>query len=346
MELQRLLTELRVSPSNAMALTILAEKFASRSAWRPYLDVLPATFHTPLFWSDAEMRELQNTSLAIFARQRQESVIYSAEVLQQQLRQHPLGKQLFPTGTFTLETFQWALSCVWSRSFRVRLQGRDGGAMVPLADMFNMGHPVKIREDGVDGITLTATHHIAAGEHIFVRYSTRPTMAQLVLDYGIMPEERSEFVHVAVVPALALRLSGAVVDVLDQLDLLPIHPFFYVPADEDAKELLIALRAEVIGDTNVLQLHSKNPKSLTYPLPDASQEAQVWLRLVDVLSTVLRNYPTTADEDEVLLQAAVGTRRTAIAMRLAEKRVLQSRLRVARAQVTRLTRMSETNAEL
>lgn len=35
----------------------------SASKWKPYLDILPQTFDTPLFWSEAELKELEGTSL-------------------------------------------------------------------------------------------------------------------------------------------------------------------------------------------------------------------------------------------------------------------------------------------
>lgn len=35
----------------------------SSSAWKPYLDVLPEAFDTPMFWSDDELQELQASPL-------------------------------------------------------------------------------------------------------------------------------------------------------------------------------------------------------------------------------------------------------------------------------------------
>lgn len=34
-----------------------------KSPWKPYLDILPKEFDTPMFWSEAELSELQNTSV-------------------------------------------------------------------------------------------------------------------------------------------------------------------------------------------------------------------------------------------------------------------------------------------
>jgi SET domain-containing protein 6 len=35
----------------------------SASKWKPYLNILPHIFDTPLFWSEAELKELEGTSL-------------------------------------------------------------------------------------------------------------------------------------------------------------------------------------------------------------------------------------------------------------------------------------------
>jgi SET domain-containing protein 6 len=33
------------------------------SRWKPYIDVLPTTFDTPMFWSESELKELEGTVL-------------------------------------------------------------------------------------------------------------------------------------------------------------------------------------------------------------------------------------------------------------------------------------------
>ena len=34
-----------------------------KSQWKPYLDILPTSFDTPMFWSEAELKELEGTVL-------------------------------------------------------------------------------------------------------------------------------------------------------------------------------------------------------------------------------------------------------------------------------------------
>lgn len=47
-------------PWSTLIIVMMYEYFkGSGSKWKPYIDVLPASFETPMFWSDAELDELQ-----------------------------------------------------------------------------------------------------------------------------------------------------------------------------------------------------------------------------------------------------------------------------------------------
>lgn len=47
-------------PWSSLILVMMYEYFrGDESKWKPYMDVLPASFETPMFWTDAELNELQ-----------------------------------------------------------------------------------------------------------------------------------------------------------------------------------------------------------------------------------------------------------------------------------------------
>jgi UV DNA damage endonuclease len=47
-------------PWSTLIIVMMYEYFkGSESKWKPYIDVLPSSFETPMFWSDAELDELQ-----------------------------------------------------------------------------------------------------------------------------------------------------------------------------------------------------------------------------------------------------------------------------------------------
>lgn len=53
-----------LDPWESLILIMLYEHLqGDASRWKPYLDVLPTTFDTPMFWSDSELKELEGTVL-------------------------------------------------------------------------------------------------------------------------------------------------------------------------------------------------------------------------------------------------------------------------------------------
>ena len=57
-----------LEPWLQLALFLLHESGRPASPWRAYLDTLPQTGGAPLFWSDAELRELQGTQVLLSVR--------------------------------------------------------------------------------------------------------------------------------------------------------------------------------------------------------------------------------------------------------------------------------------
>jgi hypothetical protein len=163
--LSKAIYDLDISPTNAIALVLLSLKLRNDDRWSPYFgirfaeeaefhvgcsfnslmcffDILPRSFSTPLYWSQQERAQLQGTSLDAFASQRARIINATHASLVGALREY--SPALLPLDRLTADEFRWALSVVWSRSFRVRLGEDIVGALVPLGDMFNMGAPVKV----------------------------------------------------------------------------------------------------------------------------------------------------------------------------------------------------------
>lgn len=119
----------------AIALFLIQESSNSSSKWRPYLDSLPKTLDSPLFWSDEELAELQGTQLlgsvvGYFEFLQNEYNKLAEEVLEPNLK-------LFDPELFTFDAFRWAFGILRSRSF-APLTGEDL-ALVPVADLVNHG---------------------------------------------------------------------------------------------------------------------------------------------------------------------------------------------------------------
>lgn len=96
--------QLRASPvrgTNLMALFLLRQREAD-ARWHPFFNVLPRALHTTLFWSEAELAELQESELASMTRARVDAVESHYESLPENLNVH-----------LSAADFRWALSILW-----------------------------------------------------------------------------------------------------------------------------------------------------------------------------------------------------------------------------------------
>jgi len=71
------------------------------SRWKPYIDILPTTFDTPIFWTEDELKELDDTILTTEKIGKQESDEMLRSRILPVILQHPTV--FFPEGAHQLE---------------------------------------------------------------------------------------------------------------------------------------------------------------------------------------------------------------------------------------------------
>lgn len=157
-------------PWTSLILVMIYEYLqGNASRWKPYFDVLPQTFDTPLFWSESELRELQGTCLTAEKIGKGES----DEMLRKRVVKtvQANSKIFFPTGAALLsEAELLALahrmgSTVMAYAFDLDnaneesedeedgwVEDRDGKTMlgmVPMADILNANAEFNVRQTGL-----------------------------------------------------------------------------------------------------------------------------------------------------------------------------------------------------
>ena len=146
------------------------------SHWYPYIQILPATFSTPLFHKE---NYVENTS-----------VFYLAQTMLQSMTE---VYTLLGLDTFTLDDFLWAYTVVTSRAFRVT--GR-GTVLIPLADLANhvsVTGEANLRTMGIDEssdrfVLKHTDKQVVEGEELCLKYDELATW-QLLLYYGFAIED-------------------------------------------------------------------------------------------------------------------------------------------------------------
>ncbi|OAA39631.1 SET domain-containing protein RMS1 [Beauveria brongniartii RCEF 3172] len=322
----------------ALILVLLYEHLrGTASAWRPYLDVLPATFETPMFWTGAELGALQAGATA-----GKGSAALSDEALV--ALAHRMGSTIMAYA-FDLENDEEREDEEDEDGW---VEDRDGKAMmgmVPMADILNADAEFNAHVNhGDNELTVTALRPINAGEEILNYYGPHPN-SELLRRYGYVTERHSrydvveipwELVEAATVSQLGLS-QEAWAKVRGQLD-------------EDEMEDTFVLEREC-PDVLPTGLFPPSPPAHFAGLPgDLQEQLHEFLRAVravdarlvpdrrrkrDELQTAIAaralaaleaQYPTTLAQDEQLLASGgplSDKERMAVVVRVGEKRLLR-----------------------
>uniref|UniRef100_A0A182XVY3 protein-histidine N-methyltransferase n=1 Tax=Anopheles stephensi TaxID=30069 RepID=A0A182XVY3_ANOST len=126
-----------------LALALIIERFGANSFWKPYLDVLPDRYTTPLYYTPEDMAELHETEASLPAlklcKQIARQYIFIRNYVQDRVDEL--------RDCFTYDVFRWAVSTVMTRQNKVpvNLAGFDGMdftlALIPFWDMANHAYP-------------------------------------------------------------------------------------------------------------------------------------------------------------------------------------------------------------
>jgi hypothetical protein len=136
--LQPVVNTKQLTPTNIMALHLLNEKFNASSNFLPWIQMLPDTFETPMFWSDEELQDLVGSTVYSVTKKRKQTLTADYNnIFGVLFDEFPA---LFDKASYTLDAYKWAVSTVWARSFVFNIDGSQVPVIVPFADMFEHGN--------------------------------------------------------------------------------------------------------------------------------------------------------------------------------------------------------------
>ncbi|PFH62525.1 hypothetical protein XA68_13264 [Ophiocordyceps unilateralis] len=342
---------------SALILVLMYEHFlGSDSSWKPYLDVLPETFDTPMFWSDQELAELQasalpskigkaeaddtfRTRLLPVIRGRPDVFRSSEGYSDQQLLglAHRMGSTVMAYA-FDLENDEdddEANEDGW-------VENREDKAlmgMVPMADMMNADAEFNAHVNHEDEhLTVTSLRPIQAGEEILNYYGPHPN-SELLRRYGYVTDKHARY---DIVELPWSRIEDATAAHLN------------LPQDVIDKSRIRMQEDDELEDSFVLERVSNEPlsdgtldgtASVSEVPADLHRQLKALLKILqgrdvldkrarDEVQTVIltralvaveSSYRTSMAEDELLLRQDGGLskrRKMAIQVRLGEKRLI------------------------
>ncbi|KAK4184329.1 hypothetical protein QBC35DRAFT_506158 [Podospora australis] len=185
------------------------------SPWKPYLDILPATFNTPMFWTDSELSELQASALVAKVGKADADMMIASKILPV-IRAH--SSIFFPSGASSLNDDQLTQlahrmgSTIMAYAFDLEQdieipeegienddeweedrEGKTMLGMVPMADILNADAEFNAHiNHGADVLEAVSLRPIKAGEEILNFYGPLSN-AELLRRYGYVTEKHARW---------------------------------------------------------------------------------------------------------------------------------------------------------
>ncbi|KAJ2028404.1 hypothetical protein GGI03_001668 [Coemansia sp. RSA 2337] len=237
-----------------LSLFLIHERFVTKEAsfWKPYIDILPLEFHTPLQFNEEELKFLRGTPAEFAVEERREGY---REQYRAALELVP--ESVIPRDVLTFENYLWAMTVLSSRSFSKDLMEgslcvltAESEVLMPLLDMTNHypRTPVTwtICDDGVGFSNFSA---IEASQEIVNDYGQKSN-EELMMGYGFcVPQNPLSCFHIKLNYSQD-PLVEAKERILAAAGLTKSHDQ-YIRASELPIDLLPVLRVMVMTDVDL-----------------------------------------------------------------------------------------------
>ncbi|OAA41798.1 SET domain protein [Metarhizium rileyi] len=344
---------------SSLILIMMHEFFlGNQSKWKPYLDILPLTFDTPMFWSEGEVAYLQASAmvnkigkadaeemfrarLIPVIRANPSTFMSSVEYSDEDLIQlaHRMGSTIMAYA-FDLEKEE-ANGDDESDGWVEDREGRSMMGMVAMADILNADAEFNVHVNhGDDELTVTSIRDIKAGEEILNYYGPHPN-SELLRRYGYITDKHSRY-DVVEIPWDAVQHSliselgvpqDIMAETMEKMDQDDLEDTFVLERDSSEPNpdgtfagpavvdgVPADLKEQLKATIKLLQKREGNPNSEKRKRDDILQST-----MIATLRLIASRYPTTDAEDELLLARDTLTRRQrmAVQVRLGEKKLLK-----------------------
>lgn len=313
-----------------LAMYLLEQRRAARSAFEPYIDALPRAFPTvPIFYGPSHLALLEGSfTLATIAERRRalraeyEALIRAVPAIARHRR----------------KDFLWARTAVGSRIFSIAIQGRDTAALVPLSDMMNHAPSPNVRwglDDARGAFVMTAERRVERGELLHHSYG-RKCNSRFFVSYGFALADNDDNEA-----SVTLRLPDRDPQRAAREKLLGgATQTIAIGARAGSAGAMQALSFLRAAHASPSELAAIAPRAGVVPPLSARCEVSALTALATACETSLRAFTTSVEDDDALLgdPGLDAPSRAAITMRRGEKRVLARWIALVRAALPILRR--------
>lgn len=329
---------LQAMPSIVLALHLLCERKTEDSFWKPYINVLPDTYCTPLYFTEDEIKLLKGSPVQTDCFNQLKNISRQYAYLYRLLQNLPATSEIPIKDSFTFDDYRWAVSTVMTRQNQIPTP--DGNkitfGLIPLWDMCNHCNGTITTDFNLetDCSECYALRDFKAGEQINIFYGARSNAELLVHSGFVYPENDMDRTAIKLGISKSDSLYDRKAKLLTTLGLAPSRNFYiYVGAVPVDPHLISFLRVfnmteDELSCYNCDSLSEEEIEKLgdlNTPI-NVDNEEKVWKFLETRLSLLLRAYDTSVEEDDKLLQEAdiSPPKMFIVQLRRCEKVILQN----------------------
>jgi histone-lysine N-methyltransferase SETD3 len=187
---------LQVMPNVILALHLLNEKLNPKSFWKPYIDILPYQYSTPLYWVPEDLQFLKGSPTQGDAISQYRNIARQYAYFYRLLQKTPAASKLLLKDHFTFDNYRWAVSSVMTRQNQI--PGRDGSkatlGLIPLWDMCNHTNGIYTSDYNADADACECfcLQDFAADQQILIFYGPRSNGEFLVHNGFVYPDNEHD----------------------------------------------------------------------------------------------------------------------------------------------------------
>jgi len=317
---------LQTMPNVVLAVHLLIERNSPASVWEPYINILPHSYTTVLYFTPSQFEELKGSPAMEDALKQYKFVA----------RQYAYFYRLFANTLLkdylTYDEYRWAVSTVMTRQNLV--PGRETStainSLIPLWDFANHdnGQLSTDYDPDTNSTVCLAQRDFSDGQQFTIFYGVRANCDLLIHNGFVFPDNQTDCLTVRLGVAKTDPLAAARLALLDKLG-VNSQKFYLRRTEEPLDQKLVAFlrvlqmeqchieehqKMETDELANLLKLEVSNPL-----------DSKVMQYMITRAALLLRAYPTTLEQDQEKLKTSEDEISILCCqLRLCEKRILVS----------------------
>ncbi|KAF2078643.1 hypothetical protein CYY_000014 [Polysphondylium violaceum] len=336
-------------PNMLVVLQLIKESLNEKSFWAPYINLLPKTYNTAIYFTLDDFKQLEGSNIQLEAMRSYRSSLRQYCYLYEFFANNP---GFIQTNVFTWELFAWGVGAVMSRQNAVPVGTHyNQTALIPFWDFANHTPNGKITTyfEG-PGITASALKNYKPGEQVFIYYGDRDN-THLLLYSGFsvktnlndnclfsMQLENDDLKHdkIHILEERGLNDNMSIKfspnPAVHQIPQEAI-PFYRVASLNEKQTQSIAPKHDG-GHNHHHHHHSANCghdislKKEAFDVLDEQSEKAAFTSLLNDMKLKLKSYPTTLAQDEdQLKQNPPAFTRFILYAKISEKKILERNIK-------------------